>query len=246
MRRKSSAASSSTLVTAPVRKPRPSGLYGTMPMPSSRHVGTISASSSRGEQRPLALQRGDRVHRMGAPDRVGRRLGDAEVADLAGRDELAHRPERLLDRDGRVGPMEVVEVDPVGAEATERRVARGPHVVGAPIGGSDAVADDDAELGREHHLVAVAGDGLADQLLVGAQAVHVGGVEERHAELARTLEGGERFVAVDGSVGEAHPHAAQPLGGDGERAEVAGGQRHAATVGLGRTDRHPATRTVIG
>ena len=47
VRRKSSSASSSRLVTAPVSIPRPSGLYGTSPMPSSRHVGTISSSMSR-------------------------------------------------------------------------------------------------------------------------------------------------------------------------------------------------------
>ena len=46
-RRKSSAAKSSGEVIAPVRKPRPSGLYATKPMPSSRTVGRMSASGSR-------------------------------------------------------------------------------------------------------------------------------------------------------------------------------------------------------
>jgi hypothetical protein len=32
---------------APVRNPRPSGLYGTNPIPSSRSVGRISSSTSR-------------------------------------------------------------------------------------------------------------------------------------------------------------------------------------------------------
>ena len=48
-RRKSSSARSSTVRTVPVRKPRPSGLYGTKPMPSSRSVGRISASGSRAQ-----------------------------------------------------------------------------------------------------------------------------------------------------------------------------------------------------
>ena len=42
-----SAASSSIFWIFPVRKPRPSGLLGTKPMPSSRHVARISASTSR-------------------------------------------------------------------------------------------------------------------------------------------------------------------------------------------------------
>ena len=49
-------------------------------------------------QRPLALQRGDRVDGGGAADRVDRRLRQPEVADLARGDQLGHRPDGLLDR----------------------------------------------------------------------------------------------------------------------------------------------------
>ena len=58
----------------PVRKPLPSGLNGTKPMPSSSSVGMISASGSRAPQRIFALQRRHRLHRMGAADRSARRL----------------------------------------------------------------------------------------------------------------------------------------------------------------------------
>ena len=81
-------------------------------------------------QRPLALQRGDRVHGGGATDRVDRRLGQAEVAHLALGDELGHRPDGLLDRHVEVGAVLVVEVDVVDAEpaaATPRSpTARSP------------------------------------------------------------------------------------------------------------------------
>ena len=69
--------------TVPVRKPLPSGLNGTNPMPSSAQVGQHLGLGVAGPQRVLALHRGDRVHGVRAPDRVGAGLGQPEVADLA-------------------------------------------------------------------------------------------------------------------------------------------------------------------
>ena len=65
-------------------------------------------------------------------------------------------------------------------------------------------------------LVPAAGDGLADQLLVGERAVHVGGVEERHADVEGALDGLGRLGLVGGPVELAHAHAAQPDGRDGQ------------------------------
>ena len=83
-------------------------------------------------QRPLALQRGDRVHGRGAADRVDRRLRQPEVAHLALGDELGHRPDRLLDRHVRVGAVLVVEVDVVDAEPAAATPRPQPHVLGVP------------------------------------------------------------------------------------------------------------------
>src|SRR3954470_8194817 len=49
-------------------------------------------------ERVLGLQRRDRVRGVGAPDRLVRRLREAEVAHLARVDELFHSADRLLDR----------------------------------------------------------------------------------------------------------------------------------------------------
>ena len=68
----------------------------------------------------------------------------------------------------------------------------------------------DAELRRELHLVAAAGDRPADQHLVVPGAVDVGGVEERDAELERAVDRGDRLVPVAVAVALAHPHAAEP------------------------------------
>ena len=77
----------------------------------------------------------------------------------------------------------------------------------------------DAALGREHHPVAPAANRPADQLLVGERAVHVGGVEQRHAEVEGAMDGGDRLRLVARAVELAHPHAPEADGGDLERAE---------------------------
>ena len=51
--------------------------------------------------------------------RAGERRG-ADGADLALADEVGQRAERLLDVGLRVGAVELVEVDPVGAQAPQR------------------------------------------------------------------------------------------------------------------------------
>ena len=131
---------------------------------------------------------------------VGRGLGQAEVADLAGRDQLGHRADGLLDRDGLVDAVLVVEVDVVDAEPLQRGVAGGADVlrpaVDADPGAVGAALV--AELGGQLDLVAAAGDRLADQLLVGERAVHVGGVEEGDAEVERAVDGRDALRLVGG------------------------------------------------
>ena len=162
-----------------------------------------------GKERVLRLQGADGVHGVGLPDGLWPRLGEPEVADLAGLDELLHRPDRLLD--GRLGvdAVLVVEVYVVHAETRERGVAGLSHVVGLAAHAKEApvLAAHVAELGGEDDLVAPALYGLADELLVGERAVHVRGVEEGYAELYGAVDGGYRLVLVAGAVELAHPHA---------------------------------------
>ena len=178
----------------PVRKPLPSGLNGTKPMPSSSRVGRISASGLAPPQRVLALQRGHRLDGVGPADRRRPGLGQAEVPDLARRDQLADRAGDVLDRHVRVDPVLVEEVDHVGAQplaARRRRPAamcsgRLSRPVCAPLG-----VDREPELGGDHHLVADRRQPLADELLVEERAVDLGGVEERDAR-ARPRRGAAR------------------------------------------------------
>ncbi len=67
-------------------------------MPSSRSGRQDLVLGIAAPERVLGLQRGDRVDRVGAADRLRRRLGEAEVAHLALLDQLGHRADGLLDR----------------------------------------------------------------------------------------------------------------------------------------------------
>ena len=105
---------------APVRKPLPSGLNGTKPMPSSSSVGRISCLGLAPPQRVFALQRGDRLDGVRAADRLRAGLGQAEVLDLARLDQVLDRAGDVFDRHIRIDAVLVEQVDDVGPQALER------------------------------------------------------------------------------------------------------------------------------
>ena len=114
--------------------------------------------------------------------------------------------------------MLVVQVDVVGAEPLERRVARALHVVGPAVDAEPlpVLVALVAELGGEHHLVAAALDGAAHQPLVGVRPVDVGRIEEVDAEVERAVNGRDRLVVVPAGVEVGHPHAPEAEGGHAE------------------------------
>ena len=196
----------------PVRKPRPSGQYGTRPTPSSAHHAGHAGLRVAGPQRVLGLHRCDRVHGMGAAQQAAADLGQAQVADLALGHQLGHRADRLLDLGGLRRPVQVVQVDHLDTEPQQRRLA-------GPLDEVALTADDavrltgrpvDAELGGQLHLRPPARDAPADQDLVVSGAVGVRGVQERHAQVQRPVDSGDRLVPVGGTVLLAHPHAPRP------------------------------------
>ena len=151
-----------------------------------------------GPQGVLGLQRGDRVHGVGAADRGGAGLGQADVADLALGDQLGQSADGLLDGGVRVDPVLVVQVDVVGAEPLQGALDRGADVRRAAVEDAGAATGvrDEAELRRHHHLVAAALDGPADQLLVVEGAVDLGGVEVGDAQVQRPVDGANRLGVV--------------------------------------------------
>src|SRR5690606_40629629 len=102
---------------------------------------------------------------MGAGDDLRRRLGEADVADLASLHEIGERPDRLLDRRGGIDAMLIIEIDVIRTEALQRSITSGFRVFGRPFEALPAavLATDDPELGRQGDLLTTPLQGLADQ-----------------------------------------------------------------------------------
>ena len=177
----------------PVSSPLARGKYGRSPTPNRSHAGTRSASTPRLSQRVLVLGADERaeVRGTGDPGRVGDlppgEVGGAQVADLAGPDQVVQHGQGLLDRGQRVRLVHLVEVDVVGAQPAQGRFHRPYHVAPAAPGtpvrpvGAVHVA---AELGGDQDVrtPAVGLQRGAEELLGAALvAVDVRGVEQRDA-----------------------------------------------------------------
>ena len=108
--------------------------------------------------------------------------------------------------------MLVEQVDPVSPKPLQRLVDAPndglPAAVYLP--GSDRAFEVEAELRRDHNLVADGLERLADELLVGERAVELGGVKERNAAIdGRPDQRDHRFLLGERGVGRGHAHAAE-------------------------------------
>jgi hypothetical protein len=112
----------------------------------------------------------------------------------------------------------VVEVDVVDAEAPERGLAGPLDVVRVAANAEEGavLAALVGELRGHDDLVAVPGDRPPDELLVRERPVHVGGVEEGHAEVQRAVDRRDRLAVVARAIELGHAHAAQALPRDGQ------------------------------
>ena len=156
-----------------------------------------------GPERVLGLQRRHRVRRVRADDRRRRRFADAEMADLALGDQPRHGAHRVLDGHGRIDAVDVVEIDHLDLEPPQAGLACLDDVLGTAIGRRRATRRTDiAELGGEHDLIAPSLDGPADELLVHAVPVDVGGVDQVDPALERAVQARDHGIgarlAVDG------------------------------------------------
>ena len=153
---------------------------------------------------------------MRAPDRVGRGLGEAEIADLPRPLELRHRADGLLDGHGAIDAVLVVEIDVVHAEAPERGVASLADMFGSAVlpEPCSLLVPHVPELGREHDLVSAVADRAAHELLVRVGPVYVGRVDERDAEIERAVDRGDGLIVVARTIELGHSHAAESQGRD--------------------------------
>ena len=149
---------------------------------------------------------------VGLGDVPAGEVGRADVQDLALGDEHLHRLPDLVPRSVPVDVVHLVQVDVVGAQPAQRRVAGPPDVQRGQLALVGPVAHRPVQLGGEHGALpppAAAREPLADDLLGPAgmrlvvlgeltgralhPAVAVGGVEEVDADLVRVIHDGVGF-----------------------------------------------------
>ena len=238
-------------VNLPVRRPLYSGKNGRNPRPQRRNRGQ-HLGLDRALQQAVLVLGGDelrmppqlrRVLRLG--DLPAREVGVAEVAHLALRDQIVERLEGLGDRGQRVGSVQLVQVDPVGLEAAERRLDGEPDVAARAPGRPSRVRSSRPcpcrTSWRARSSVALAArERVAHQRLrkPALGAVDVGGVEERHARVDRRVDHRVRALLGlgDGAL-SAEVVASDADGGHDEprRAErTVVDLSHASRVGAGR------------
>ncbi len=174
------------------------------------------------------------MHRVSPAQRGRAGLGEAEVAHLAGADEIGHGPDDLLDRHRRVHPVLVEQVDPIGPEPLQRGFDDLPDMLRAAVEAGDPALgiDPEAELGRQHDPVPpVAGQAAAQQLLVGIGPVDLGGVDQRDPPVHRLEQRGLAFRSVRApAVGEGHAHAPETQGRDFEALMAESSLLHCPTL----------------
>jgi hypothetical protein len=159
------------------------------------------------------------VDGVGAADRAGAGLGQADAADPAFGDEVGEDADGFLDGRAGIDPVLVVQVDVVRAQPPERPLDGGADVGRAAVGDAGAAAGvrDEAELRGHHDLVAAVLDRLADQFLAVERAVDLGGVDVGDAEIQGTADGADGFGVVEApaaGVGPGHGHGTQADPGD--------------------------------
>ena len=123
----------------------------------------------------------------GIPHLVGRKVGDADVADLPGVTMFDELCNGVLDGPLRLRAVYLVQVDVVGAQQSQALGKGSFYVLGGVVGAGD--------LRRQKHLVTPSLDGLTYLGLTVEIALRR--VEECQPGIQRSPEGGDGLIVLD-------------------------------------------------
>ena len=170
---------------APREDPHPEGLGRRQDVP----LDAPDEDGVRGLLGHEALASPSLGHPLGLHDLLGREGGTAEGADLAGMDQIAEGPEGLVHVDRLVGPVDLVQVDVVDAQAPQALLALGDDPPPRVPLGVGVVAHRRVHLGGQHHTRPVhLGQRLPHDHLRLAGRVDVGRVDEVDAAVEGLMD----------------------------------------------------------
>src|SRR3982750_2770981 len=110
------------------------------------------------------------MHRMSPAQGSGAYLGQSDRPDLAGRLEISHRAHGVFDGNTLVPAMQIVQVDVLGPEISQRLLADGADPLGPAIDHAFAFATEEPAFARDDDVVRTPREHLADEFLVGAKS----------------------------------------------------------------------------
>jgi hypothetical protein len=167
-------------------------------LPSEREDARFDVAT---EQVIRRLEGIDRANLLERRHLAGVVVRDADEPDLALADELVERLRGCADRRGRVGPVDLVDVNVVGAEGSEAGFEVAAQSCRAAVADGLAAVLAKAALCGDHDRLAGRSDlrsqRLPQELLRGAEPVGVGGVEQRDSEVERLARRCDCRTAVD-------------------------------------------------
>ncbi len=170
---------------------------------------------------PVPVGERQRLHQPVRPE-----VRRPDVKHLPGAHEVVERAKGLLERRPEVLGVDLVQIDVVGTEAAEARVARLADVLARRAPVVRARAGRHRALRREHDRRPPAGHRLAADLLGDRAAVRVRRVDEVAAGVEEAIDQPERLGLVAAPVGHAEGHGAEAEVRDAEAAPAEGADAH--------------------
>src|SRR5688572_26043219 len=145
---------------------------------------------------------------MGPADRFRARLRQSEVQDLALRDEFLDRAGHVLDGDGRVDAVLIVQIDTVRPEPLERTLYYFPDAFGPAIEATGFEVE--PELGGDDNVVADRGKRFAHEVFARVRTVDLRRIEKRDAFFVSPADDTDALGAVRrGTIVGADAHASK-------------------------------------
>ncbi len=164
----------------------------------------------------LALNGRDRMNSMGGAEGGSRYLAQSEMTYLARGYKVCHGSNDVFDRDRRIYPVLIEQIDGIDVQALEGLLDHFADVARPAVDPDHALQpvtmrqDLESELGRDLDAIARKSfNGLAEQLFVREWTVDLCRVEEGDAELESPVNCADRVIIQRAAVCEAHAHAAQ-------------------------------------
>ena len=155
---------------------------------------------------------------MGLANGFGPGFGQAEMLDLSGPDQVAHRARNILDRHGRIDAVLIKQIDPVSPQPLEAGIHHFADMFRPAIGARALRRiglQVETELGGDNYRIAQRFKRFAQQVFVGERAIDFGGVKEGHPALHRAAQQGDHLSLVRrGAIGPGHAHAAKAKRGN--------------------------------